>query len=144
MAATTDRSNAVTEGGFQRVFFRKGEVLLEEDQQGDMAYLITQGKVEVRKGTRRKDPLVLAVVKPGEVVGEMALFDSTPHCAQAVAIEDVSAIAVSRDEFQARVKAMDPVIRSAVLLMVSRARRMTDMLVGQNRTAELYYVPRKK
>jgi CRP-like cAMP-binding protein len=144
MATATNKSDAAAEGGFQRVTFRKGEVLLDEGQQGDMAYLIVEGKVEIRKGARRQNPLILAVVKPGEVVGEMALFDDTPHCALAVAIENVSAIAISREEFQARVKAMDPVVRSAVMLMVSRARRMTDMLISQDRTAELYYAPRKK
>lgn len=121
-----------------RVSFKKGDVLLNENEVGDFAYLIKKGKVQIRKGARSGTPRPLATVGPGEVIGEFALFDGMPHCAEAVALEAVEAIAISREEFKTRVSIMDPVVRSMVLHMVTCARRLADMAVPEERAVEWY------
>lgn len=123
---------------FKLLTFKTGDVLLRENEQGQLAYLIKTGKVDIRKGARTDSPRSLGGAGPGEIIGEFALFDGMPHCAEAIAMEDVTAIAISREEFQARIANLDPVVRSMIQHMVKCARRMADMLRPEDRAQEWY------
>lgn len=125
-------------GKFKLVSFKKGDVLLRENEPGQVAYLIKTGKVDIRKGARSDSPRSLGSAGPGEIIGEFALFDGMPHCAEAIAVEDVSAIAMPKEEFQARIANLDPAVRSMILHMVKCARRMADMLLPEDRAQEWY------
>lgn len=114
---------------FTRLTFPKGTVILEEGELGDAAYVILDGKVEIRKGARSNHPQVLATRTRGAVIGELALFDDKPHMASAVALEDTEVKAISQDEFHDRVDDMDPAMRGIVKLMVQRVREMADDLM---------------
>ncbi len=117
--------------GFRHQSFRLGEVIFEEGQTGDAAYLIIKGKVEIRIGTQTENPRTLAVLGKGQVIGELAMFDDHMHVASAVAVEPTTTSAISRDEFQNRVNQMDPVIRGIILQMVERARQVVaELRVG--------------
>jgi len=111
--------------------FKKGEILLEEGKSGDPIYLIKKGKVEIRKGVRGETPRTLGTLGPGDVVGEMAMFGDQTHIATAVALEETVAVAMSREEFQRRLHAMDPIVMATVMVMASRARKLADMLMGK-------------
>jgi serine/threonine-protein kinase len=75
--------------------FTAGETIITEGEAGDTAYVITAGRCEVvttRDGERR----VLRTLGPGEVFGELAVFDDRPRSASVVAITDGTAMVVSR------------------------------------------------
>ena len=123
---------------FKLLAFKKGGRLLKENEQGEVAYLIKSGKVDIIKGARTDSPRSIGSAGPGDIIGEFALFDEMPHCAEAVAVEDVTAIAISREEFHARIANLDPVVRSMILHAVKCARRMADMLRPEDRAQEWY------
>ncbi len=111
--------------------FGKGTIkanttIFTEGEPGDTAFLIIQGKVEIRKGTSSDYPKVVAVLEDGDIVGEMALFDDRPRMATAVAATNLEVIPISRDDFKKRLKEMNPVMRRILMIMVSRVRGMTD------------------
>lgn len=114
---------------FEHVTFPKDAVLLQEGEKGDAAYIIIDGKVEIRKGRLSGNPQTLATRTRGEVIGELALFDDKPHMASAVAVEETVVNAMSRDEFHDRLEDMDPAMRGIVKLMVQRVREMADDLM---------------
>ena len=114
---------------FEKKTFGENTIILEEGKKGEAAYLIAKGRVEVRKGLRSESPQVLAILGQGDVFGEMAMFDDRPNMATVVAIDTVQAIAISREDFRAKVDEMDPVIKGVVLQMVVRARQMADSLM---------------
>ena len=114
---------------FTRLTFSKGEVFMKEGDFGEAAYVIVEGKVEIRKGQFEKNPQTLATRTSGDVIGEMALFDNKPHMASAVAVEETVVNAMSRDEFRRRLEEMDPVMRGIIKLMVQRVREMADDLM---------------
>ncbi len=118
---------------FRRVNFTPNQLIFDEGETSDEAYLIRSGKVEIRIGVRSDAPRVLAVIGKGQVFGEMALFDNRPRVAAAVAVEPTEATAIARDEFQQRVADMDPAIRGVVLLMVERMRGMVEDVAGTRR-----------
>lgn len=74
--------------------FEPNATILEEGSTSKKMYVILQGQVRVFKNY--KDTRIpLALLGPGELVGELALFDSTPRSASVVATTSVVALAVS-------------------------------------------------
>ena len=119
---------------FKTRSFRKGETLLEEGELHDDVFLIVKGKVEVRKGLRDDFPYVFGIKGAGDIIGEMAAFDNQPHMASVIALEDTIVTVMSRDEFQRRLSAMDPIVRGAILAVVRRAREMAELLVEKKKS----------
>lgn len=111
---------------FKRLTVEANSLIFDEGEPGDAAYLICNGLVEIRKGVHGSNPLTLATLGKGETLGELALFDDRPRMAAAVAVRRTELAAISRDEFQERMKSMDPVLRRIILIMIKRVRRMTD------------------
>jgi len=107
---------------FKRVKFDRGAFLIKEGERTDDAYLIARGKVEIRIGAFGRNPHTLAVLEPGDVVGEMSLFDDQPPIASAIALADTEATSISRAEFNRRIEAMDPMMRGLLKIMVKRLR----------------------
>lgn len=113
---------------FKRLALEPGTVIIEEGSVGEAAYLITKGTVDIRVGMRSDSPQSLATLGAGDVFGELAMFDGVHHIAAAVAVEQTVVSSMSRREFGARVKKMDPVLRGVVMQMVGRTRRMAERL----------------
>lgn len=73
--------------------YPEGAVLCQENSEGDCAFLIRRGTVEIFK-TSRGRRRTLAVRGRNEVVGEMALFEQRRRTATACALEPVRALAL--------------------------------------------------
>lgn len=114
-------------GGFTRRVFSRGQTLAKEGEKGECAFVIKRGKVEVRKGVRTTSPQLLNTLGPGNVVAEFALFDGLPHSADVIAAAETEVVALSREEFQSRLRAMDPVLRTALMGLMAKARHMVEL-----------------
>lgn len=112
--------------GFERVHYKENEIIFRENDNGDAAYLIVRGQVEVRKGVHSDSPQTLGNLGRGDVFGELAMFDDSPRMAEAIARSGVEAIRISRGEFLKRLNGTDPVMKAIVLYMVKRVRAMSD------------------
>ncbi|MFC1673439.1 cyclic nucleotide-binding domain-containing protein [Pseudomonadota bacterium] len=117
------------ETGFETVHFADSQVIFQEGEVGDAAYLISLGKVEIRKGMKTSNPQTLAVLGHGDIFGEMALFDDSPRMAEAIARSNVELIAINREEFNRRLDASDPVMRTISLYLVNRVRDMANQFM---------------
>ena len=74
--------------------FKAGDVIFKQGDTGQELFIIKSGKVEIRIGNH-----VLDTLSPGNIFGEMALIDSAPRNATAVAITDATLIGVSQKQF---------------------------------------------
>jgi CRP-like cAMP-binding protein len=108
--------------GFEQKTFQANEYLIKEGTSSDAAYLISSGKVVVRKGDFGSNPQTLATLGKGAVIGEMSLFDDHPPIASAIALEETKTTAISREEFQRRLADMDPVMRGIFRILIGRIR----------------------
>lgn len=111
---------------FERVTIEANNLLFDEGQTGDAAYMIIKGEVEIRTGVRGESPRTIAQHGKGKVIGEMALFDNRPRMAAAIAKTRVEAIRISREEFMHRLDDVDPVMRSLIKVLVQRFRQLND------------------
>lgn len=75
--------------------FRKaGEIIFEAGDPGRVMYVVKSGPAQIRIGD-----MVLDVVEPGEVMGEIALLDDDVRSASAVAATDCEIVAVDKARF---------------------------------------------
>ena len=100
-AGLTPADCAEVERRMTRREFPPQAFLVREGSAGDSAFLILSGRVSVR----RRDPesgieFELAQLGPGQMAGEMALLSGRPRNASVVALEAVSAAALSRGDFE--------------------------------------------
>lgn len=79
--------------------YRSGDVIFQEGERSNAAYLIISGEVEIVKGLGSDSAKTIAVVRAGEYVGEMGAIDDQPRSASAVARGSVVSMPVTPDEF---------------------------------------------
>lgn len=71
-----------------QVDLAKGEVLFQEGAPGDQLFIITEGKIKLGRSSSDGRENLLAVLGPGEMLGELSLFDPGPRTATATAVSD--------------------------------------------------------
>ena len=86
-------SEGVTYEKFIKVY-RKSEVIFEESSSGNEMYIVCSGRVKLYAQPKTGRRTVLAILKPGEHFGEMALIDGSPRSATAVALQDNTKLVV--------------------------------------------------
>ena len=67
--------------------YREGEVVFVEGDIGRALFILESGKVELTRPGPGAEPVKLYELKPGDFFGEMALLESLPRSATAVATE---------------------------------------------------------
>ena len=103
--------------------FSKGEVLIREGERGDCAYIIESGEVEIL--VQRDGQLIqIGTRGPGSLLGEMAMIDDKPRTATVRALDDCTAIEITREDFAHRVENADPVLKMVMRIVTSRYRDM--------------------
>ncbi|MFZ1653813.1 MAG: cyclic nucleotide-binding domain-containing protein, partial [Candidatus Nanopelagicales bacterium] len=73
----------------------KGQILFHEGDRGERLYIITDGKMKLGHTSTDGRESLLAVLGPGELLGELSLFDPGPRTATATALTDVSLMALA-------------------------------------------------
>jgi CRP-like cAMP-binding protein len=115
----------------QSMTFKAGDTIISEGGEGNTAFLITSGSVEVSVGQGSKAK-VLGTLEAGEVFGEMCLIEPGPRSATVKAVTDTECVATSYDEFIASIQESP---ERAVLFMktlVRRLRQMNDRLASMD------------
>ncbi len=78
--------------------YAKGSVIFKEGEPGDRCYIITNGAIRISKLIPNIGEEALAVLKPGDYFGEMALIDNFPRSAHAIANDDVDVFAINKSD----------------------------------------------
>ncbi len=94
------------------VTLKKGEVLFREGEQGEEAYLVVGGELEVFRSHGGKTQH-LAVLGQGELIGEMSLIDNQPRMASVRATKHAQLACISKENFQKR---LDGLAKSDMVL----------------------------
>jgi CRP-like cAMP-binding protein len=99
--------------------YLKNSMLFSECEPGDELYIIQKGSVKITKIVDNNEVL-LAVLKAGDIFGEMALLESKPRSASAIAYEDCMVMAVNRANFQHMVSTQPQMIARLTILLAER------------------------
>ena len=108
--------------GIERKKYDRNQVIFREHENGDMAYIIANGQVQIVKESDN-GPKVLGVLERGAMFGEMALIDDKPRMASAKAINGpVELLIVSKANFKKKMDELDPFTRGLIKFMAEIVR----------------------
>ena len=80
--------------------FVSGEYVFREGEQGNRLYLITEGEVRISRDVPGSGEEALAVLKPGAVFGEMAVFDRSERSTHAISNGGTTVLTITRPDFE--------------------------------------------
>jgi serine/threonine-protein kinase len=86
-------------GWFASRSFAPGQVIVCEGEPASAAYVITEGRCEVRQ-THGARESVLREMGPSDVFGETALLTAGPRTASVVALSEVRALVITKDALE--------------------------------------------
>ena len=111
----------------QTVAFKAGDTIIAEGDEGDTAFCIVTGAVEVLIGQGAKARTV-GVLNAGEVFGEMCLIEPGPRSATVKAATDVECLATSYEEFIEAIEDHPDRAVAFIKTLVRRLRQMNEMM----------------
>jgi CRP-like cAMP-binding protein len=94
-------------------------MIFAEGEPGDELYIIRRGTVEITKIVEDRETL-LAILKSGDIFGEMALLESKPRAACAITREDCEFLTVNRANFNHIVTTQPQIVARLTTLLAER------------------------
>src|ERR1700759_3623804 len=91
-APMDDTERAALAAYLDEVTFKPGQQLFHERDQGGICYVLRSGRIELSIIEQSGERLVLDVLEPGELCGELSLLDGGNRSATAVALTEVEAL----------------------------------------------------
>ena len=110
-----------------RIELKTGEVLFREGDAPDCAYLVESGALAITTGPEQR---LLAEVRAGELLGEMAVIDRSPRTATATAVESCVLVPITPEQIAERLLNTDPVVRALLEGQLRRYRSTLASLQG--------------
>jgi CRP-like cAMP-binding protein len=107
---------------------RRGEVLFHEGDEGDRLYVVTEGKVKLGRTSADGRENLLAILGPGQMFGELSLFDPGPRSATVTAVTDCAFQSLSNDELGRWLIGRPEVARGLLVQLAGRLRRANDVV----------------
>ena len=110
-------------GARNLVAIQSGLALFSEGEPGKCMYVLMEGSAAVCVAGE-----VLEVAKPGALLGEMALVDSSVRSATVITRTDCRVIAIDKTQFDALVRESPEFARHVMMVMADRLRHMNERL----------------
>jgi len=79
--------------------FHTGEFVFWDGDDPDCFYIIAEGKIKVLKHASSGKEFIIAFFGPGEMFGEVAVFENKPYPASAQAAAETRVLGIRRDDF---------------------------------------------
>ncbi|HIQ06402.1 MAG TPA: Crp/Fnr family transcriptional regulator, partial [Anaerolineae bacterium] len=108
--------------------YPKDAYIYFEGDPSEMLYVMWVGQVKLLRHSDRGRDVVLEIIGPGRMFGEVAVLEGTPYDTSAQCLEDTAVVAISREDFFAILKRY-PAVSLAVIGELSRRLRSTTDLV---------------
>jgi CRP-like cAMP-binding protein len=127
-AALDDEAAEALKSTMAKVEIRRGEVLFHEGDPGDRLYVIVEGKVKLGRTSGDGRENLLAILGPGEMFGELSLFDPGPRNATATAVADTVLIGLGNEDLVSWLTGRPEVARQLLSALARRLRRTNEAL----------------
>ncbi|MFI2753648.1 Crp/Fnr family transcriptional regulator [Cellulomonas sp. P22] len=106
----------------------RGEVLFHEGEPGDRLFVIRSGKIKLGRRSNDGRENLLAILGPGEMFGELSLFDPGPRTATATIVADGSVLELGHTALIAWLEANPTVSKHLLGALARRLRRTNEAL----------------
>ena len=95
---TNDQAQGIADAVVKRRF-RRGEIIVEHMRKSNSLFILLTGRARVLTSDSRGREVILAVLQPGDYVGEMSLIDNEPHSATVRAEIQTDMLVLARPDF---------------------------------------------
>ncbi|NQU56380.1 MAG: Crp/Fnr family transcriptional regulator [Rhodospirillales bacterium] len=115
--------------------FSDGDIIFRESDTSNSLYILAQGNVELSKSGER-GPVMLAMLNPGEMFGEMGILDGGLRSATATAIGPVVIEETERQDFLDALTTEPDLALNVMGKLVERLRQANDRLTHPSTAIE--------
>jgi CRP/FNR family transcriptional regulator, cyclic AMP receptor protein len=120
----------------QRVY-AAGTNLMTMEQPGEVIYFVVRGAVKVEAVQPDGSVVILALLRPGEIVGEMSLLDGMGRSASVIALEETAVYWMTSVSFMECLQTI-PHLNYNLNLIMARRLRFTSMQLQSISTQNIY------
>ena len=107
---------------------RRGDVLFHEGDSGDRLFVVIEGKVKLGRTSADGRENLIAVLGPGQMFGELSLFDPGPRSATVTAVTDTTFSSLSHEDLLRWLEGRPAVARGLLTQLAGRLRRANDVV----------------
>ncbi|WP_028474714.1 Crp/Fnr family transcriptional regulator [Nocardioides alkalitolerans] len=107
---------------------RRGEVLFHEGDSGDKLYVVLEGKVKLGRTSTDGRENLLAILGPGQMFGELSLFDPGPRSATVTCVTEATFASLSHEDLQFWLEGRPVVARGLLSQLAARLRKANDVV----------------
>ncbi len=126
--ALDDDGAAALQAGVTIVELARAERLFDEGASGNQLYVVLEGKIKLTRAAADGRENLLSVVGPGEMFGELSLFDPRPRTASAIAVTDSRLGALAHDDLRQWLTGRPDVALHLLQALAQRLRRANDVM----------------
>ena len=127
--ALDDAAAASLRASMDAVKIAKGSILFKEGDDGEHLYIIIDGKLKLGTSSGDGRENLLSILGPGEMFGELSLFDPGPRTSTATAVTDAKLLSLSHEKVIPWLK-QNPEVSLQLLTRLSQRLRRTNEAVG--------------
>lgn len=109
-----------------------GSILFENGDPGNGCYAVLEGSLKVSILSVDGDEQLLAVLGPGDLVGELALLDGRPRSATVSALKEASLAFIEKAAFERFADDNPAVYRHMLSIVGKRLRHANDVLAARS------------
>ena len=111
--------------------YARGDVIFNEGDPSEVFLLIVEGRVKIFKSTAAGKEVILEIFGGGDPLGAVAVYESMPFPASAIALEPTRCLSVPQAEFFRLLELHPPLVRALLsgltLRLAELTRRLTDL-----------------
>lgn len=107
---------------------KRGNTLFHEGDAGDRLYVVTEGKIKLSHASGDGRESVLMVLGPGDMFGELSLFDPGPRTATAVAVTDSQVLGLGNTDLNPWLAGRPEVAQKLLQALAHRLRRTNETM----------------
>jgi CRP/FNR family cyclic AMP-dependent transcriptional regulator len=126
--ALDDEAAASLRNTMTQVRLGRSEVLFAEGDRGDRLYVIVDGKIKLGRTSGDGRENLLAILGPGEMFGELSLFDPGPRTATATSIGESRLIGLGHEDLEPFLRRHPEVAQTLLHALARRLRRTNETL----------------
>jgi CRP/FNR family transcriptional regulator, cyclic AMP receptor protein len=126
--ALDEASAATLRASMTGVKLSRGQVLFKEGDEGNQLFVVVDGKLKLGTTSNDGRENLLSILGPGDMFGELSLFDPGPRTATATAVVDSKLLALANDQVIGWVKEHPQVSLQLLGRLAQRLRKANDVL----------------
>ena len=127
-SALDDEAATALRTSMSETKLRRGDVLFHEGDAGDRHYIVMDGKVKLGRTSSDGRENLLAILGPGQMFGELSLFDPGPRSATVTAVTDATFASLSHEDLLRWLEGRPGVSLGLLTQLAGRLRKTNEVV----------------